>query len=56
MEFTLSDPPAHGYEPGDTISGEVKYNIASQQENIIDVRLHLDGSVLVHPSKLKYEA
>jgi hypothetical protein len=56
MEFTLSDPPAHGYEPGDTLSGEVKYNITAQQETIIDVRLHLDGSVLVHPSKLKYEA
>jgi len=56
MEFTLSDPPAHGYEPGDIVSGEVKYNIASQQETILDVRLHLDGSVLVHPSKLKYEA
>ena len=56
MEFTLSHPPAHGYELGDTISGEVRYNIASQQEDITDVRLHLDGSVLVHPSKLKYEA
>jgi hypothetical protein len=50
MEFTLSDPPAHGYEPGDTLSGEVRYNITAQQETI------LDGSVLVHPSKLKYEA
>jgi hypothetical protein len=38
------------------VSGEVKYNIAAQQETILDVRLHLDGSVLVHPSKLKYEA
>ena len=55
MEFTLSDPPAHGYEPGDTLSGEVKYNITAQQETILDVRLHLDGSVLVHPSKHKYE-
>jgi len=56
MEFSLLDPPAHGYGPGDTVSGEVKYNIAAQQETILDVRLHLDGSVLVHPSKLKYEA
>lgn len=56
MEFILSHPPAHGYEPGDTVSGEVKYNIVSPQENLIDVRLHLDGSALVLPSKLKYES
>lgn len=56
MEFTLSNPPVSGYQPGDTVSGEVRYNIASPQENIINVRIHLDGSVLVHPSKLKYES
>lgn len=56
MELTLLNSPAGGYEPGDTLSGEVRYNIAAQQENIRDVRLHLDGSVLVHPFKLKYEA
>ena len=56
MEFTLSNPPTHGYEPGDTVSGEIKYNIAAQQETILDVRLHLDGSLLISPSKLKYEA
>ena len=56
MEFTLSDPPTHGYGPGDTVSGEIKYNIAAQQETILDVRLHLDGSLLISPSKLKYEA
>ena len=56
MEFTLSDPPNHGYGPGDAVSGEIKYNIAAQQETILDVRLHLDGSLLISPSKLKYEA
>jgi hypothetical protein len=56
MEFLLLNPPAHGYGPGDTVSGELKYNITAQQETILDVRLHLDGSVLIHPSKLKYEA
>lgn len=56
MEFTLSDPPTHGYGPGDTVSGDIKYNIAAQQETILDVRLHLDGSLLIIPSKLKYEA
>ena len=56
MEFTLSDPPTYGYGPGDTVSGEIKYNIAAQQETILDVRLHLDGSLLISPSKLKYEA
>ena len=38
------------------MSGEIKYNIAAQQETILDVRLHLDGSLLISPSKLKYEA
>ena len=56
MEFLLLNPPTHGYGPGDTVSGELKYNITAQQETILDVRLHLDGSVLIHPSKLKYEA
>mgnify|MGYP001312138106 CR=1 FL=1 len=56
MEFKLSDPPTYGYGPGDTVSGEIKYNIAAQQETILDVRLHLDGSLLISPSKLKYEA
>lgn len=56
MEFTLSDPPTYGYGPGDSVSGEVKYNIAAQQETILDVRLHLDGSLLISPSKLKYES
>jgi len=56
MELLLLDPPASGYRPGDTVSGEVRYNITAQQETILDVRLHLDGSVLIHPSKLKYEA
>jgi len=56
MEFTLSDPPTDGYGPGDSVSGEVKYSIAAQQETILDVRLHLDGSLLISPSKLKYEA
>lgn len=56
MEFTLSDPPTHGYGPGNAVSGEIKYNIVAQQETILDVRLHLDGSLLISPSKLKYEA
>jgi hypothetical protein len=56
MELTLLDPPAMGYEPGDTLAGELKYNITSQQEIILDVLLHLDGNVFIHTSKLKYEA
>lgn len=56
MELILLNYPAGGYEPGDTLSGEVRYDITAQQVTILDVRLHLDGSVLVHPTKLKYEA
>jgi hypothetical protein len=56
MELTLLGPPAMGYEPGDTLAGELKYNITSQQETILDVLLHLDGNVFIHTSKLKYEA
>lgn len=55
MEFSLSDP-SHLYRPGDILSGTLKYNITAQQETILDARIHLNGSVLIHPTKHKYEA
>lgn len=55
MEIVLPDPPAAGYNPGDEVSGLLKYNFVSEQETIHDVRLDFDGASMVNPIKYKYE-
>jgi hypothetical protein len=55
MELVLSNPPAAGYNAGDNVSGLLKYNIASEQETVYDVCLNFDGSVMINPTKFKYE-
>lgn len=55
MEFSLSGP-SQFYRPGDILSGTLKYDITAQQETILDARIHLNGSVLIHPTKHKYES
>lgn len=52
MDFTSTSV----CKPGDILSGSLKYNIKAQQETILDARIHFNGSVLVHPTKTKYEA
>lgn len=56
MEVILLDCPINGYEPGDTVSGVVEYNIASNQETIYDVQLFFDGNLFIRPSKYRFEA
>jgi hypothetical protein len=56
MELVLPIPPAAGYEPGDDVTGLLKYDITSPEETILDVRLDFDGRAVTTPLKLKYEA
>ena len=53
MDFTLATSIC---KPGDILSGVLKYNITGKQEIILDARIDFNGSVLIHPTKIKYEA
>ena len=56
MELVLPTPPAAGYNPGDDVTGLLKYDIKSQEETIRDVRRDFDGRAVTTPFKLKFEA
>jgi hypothetical protein len=56
MELVLPTAPAAGYNPGDDVTGLLKYDITSQEETIRDVRLDFDGRAVTTPFKLKFEA
>jgi hypothetical protein len=56
MELVLATAPAAGYNPGDDVTGLLKYDITSQEETIRVVRLDFDGRAATTPLKLKFEA
>ncbi|KAM0704629.1 hypothetical protein Q7P35_008863 [Cladosporium inversicolor] len=56
MELTLIDSPVNGYNPGDEVSGVIRYDTASDQGTIHDVRLYFDGNLFIRPFEYRFEA
>lgn len=56
MDLILSTSPIARHRPGENVSGMLRYNTASEQETIYDVRIDFDGSALIEPFKFNYEA
>ena len=56
MELTLTETLVNRYEPGDKVSGVIKYDTATDQETIYDVGSYFDGYLFMRPFQYRFEA